>query len=56
MVHPDYQYSPRFVTAMASMITSGHYDLVLGSRILGRKAQEGGMPMYKYVTNRFLTL
>jgi len=55
MVHPDYQYSPRLVTAMASMITSGHYDVVLGSRILGGKAREGGMPLYKYVANRFLT-
>jgi len=56
MVHPDYQYSPRLVTAMASMITSGHYDVVLGSRILGGRAREGGMPLYKYVANRFLTL
>jgi glycosyltransferase involved in cell wall biosynthesis len=56
MVHPDYQYSPKLVTAMASMITSGHYDVVLASRILGGKAREGGMPLYKYVANRFLTL
>jgi len=56
MVHPDYQYSPRLVTAMASMIVSGHYDVVLGSRILGGKARAGGMPMYKYIANRFLTL
>lgn len=55
MVHPDYQYSPRLVTAMASMIASGHYDLVLGSRILGGCAREGGMPLYKYVANRALT-
>jgi glycosyltransferase involved in cell wall biosynthesis len=55
MVHPDYQYSPRLVTAMASMITSGHYDVVLGSRILGGGALEGGMPLWKYVANRFLT-
>jgi glycosyltransferase involved in cell wall biosynthesis len=55
MVHPDYQYSPRLVTAMASMITSGHYDVVLGSRILGGTARSGGMPLYKYVSNRFLT-
>ena len=55
MVHPDYQYSPRLVTAMASMIASGHYDLVLGSRILGGRAREGGMPLYKYVANRALT-
>ena len=56
MVHPDYQYSPRLVTAMASMIVSGHYDVVLGSRILGGKARAGGMPLYKYIANRFLTL
>lgn len=56
MVHPDYQYSPRLVTAMASMIASGHYDVVLGSRILGGKARQGGMPLYKYVANRSLTL
>lgn len=55
MVHPDYQYSPRLVTAMASMITSGHYDVVLGSRILGGGALKGGMPYYKYISNRFLT-
>lgn len=56
MVHPDYQYSPRLVTAMASMITSGHYDIVLGSRILVGTALRGGMPFYKYVSNRLLTL
>jgi len=55
MVHPDYQYSPRLVTAMASMITSGHYDVVLGSRILGGGALRGGMPFYKYIANRVLT-
>ncbi len=55
MVHPDYQYSPRLITAMASMIVSTHYDLVLGSRILGGEALQGGMPLYKYVANRFLT-
>jgi glycosyltransferase involved in cell wall biosynthesis len=55
MVHPDYQYSPRLVTAMASMITSGHYDVVLASRILGGTARKGGMPLYKYISNRFLT-
>jgi len=55
MVHPDYQYSPRLVTAMASMITSGHYDVVLGSRILGGSSRKGGMPLYKYIANRFLT-
>lgn len=56
MVHPDYQYSPRLVTAMASMIASGHYDIVLGSRILGGTALKGGMPLYKYIANRCLTL
>jgi glycosyltransferase involved in cell wall biosynthesis len=56
MLHPDYQYSPRLVTAMASMVASGHYDVVLGSRILGKGALAGGMPFYKYVANRFLTL
>ena len=55
MLHPDYQYSPRLVTAMASMIASGHYDVVLGSRILGRGALAGGMPLYKYLANRVLT-
>lgn len=56
MLHPDYQYSPRLITAMASMIISGHYDVVLGSRILGGEALKGGMPVYKYIANRFLTL
>jgi glycosyltransferase involved in cell wall biosynthesis len=56
MLHPDYQYSPRLVTAMAAMIASGHYDVVLGSRILGRGALQGGMPLYKYIANRLLTL
>src|SRR5512139_357703 len=56
MVHPDYQYSPKLVTAMASMIVSGHYDVVLGSRILGGGALRGGMPRYKYLSNRLLTL
>ncbi len=55
MVHPDYQYSPRLVTAMASMITSEHYDIVLGSRILGGGALRGGVPLYKYFANRLLT-
>ena len=55
MLHPDYQYSPKLVTAMASMIASGHYDVVLASRILGRGALAGGMPLYKYVANRGLT-
>jgi glycosyltransferase involved in cell wall biosynthesis len=55
MLHPDYQYDPRLVTAMAAMIASGAYDVVLASRILGGKAIRGGMPVYKYVFNRFLT-
>jgi len=55
MLHPDYQYSPKLVTAMASMIASGHYQVVLGSRILGRGALAGGMPLYKYIANRALT-
>lgn len=55
MVHPDYQYSPKLVRAMVSMIASGHYDLVLASRILGGKARSGGMPLYKYISNRLLT-
>jgi glycosyltransferase involved in cell wall biosynthesis len=56
MLHPDYQYTPRLVTAMAAMITSGQYDAVLASRILGRGAIAGGMPLYKYIANRLLTL
>jgi glycosyltransferase involved in cell wall biosynthesis len=56
MLHPDYQYTPKLVTAMASMIASGEFDVVLASRILGRGALVGGMPVYKYVSNRFLTL
>jgi glycosyltransferase involved in cell wall biosynthesis len=56
MVHPDYQYTPRLVTAMASMIAYGVYDVVIGSRILGGTARSGGMPLYKYVSNRLLTL
>ena len=55
MVHPDYQYDPRLVTAMAGMVTSGVYDLVLGSRILGGGARAGGMPWWKYAANRALT-
>ena len=56
MVHPDYQYDPRLVTAMAAMIASGVYDMVIGSRILGGGAIAGGMPLWKYVANRVLTL
>jgi glycosyltransferase involved in cell wall biosynthesis len=55
MVHPDYQYDPRLVTAMAAMVSSGIYDVVLGSRILGTTARQGGMPLYKYISNRALT-
>ena len=55
MLHPDYQYTPLLVTAMASMVAYGVYDVVLGSRIIGGQALLGGMPFYKYVANRFLT-
>jgi glycosyltransferase involved in cell wall biosynthesis len=55
MVHPDYQYTPKLITAMASMIAFDVYDVVLGSRIIGGGALKGGMPPYKYVANRFLT-
>jgi glycosyltransferase involved in cell wall biosynthesis len=55
MLHPDYQYTPRLVTAMASMVAYGVYDVVLGSRIIGGTALEGGMPRYKYIFNRLLT-
>ncbi len=56
MLHPDYQYSPRLLTAMASLIACGEYDVVLASRILGKGALVGGMPLYKYAANRALTL
>ncbi len=56
MLHPDYQYTPTLVPAMAAMLASGQYDAVLASRILGRGAIAGGMPRYKYVANRALTL
>ena len=55
MVHPDYQYTPLLVPAIAGMVASGVYDMVLASRILGRGALKGGMPLYKYVFNRLLT-
>lgn len=55
MLHPDYQYTPRLVTPLATMIAFGVYDCALGSRILGGGALRGGMPLYKYVSNRFLT-
>ena len=54
-VEPDYQYSPRLLPAMAGMVASGHFDCVLGSRILGVGARKGGMPLWKYVANRGLT-
>ena len=56
MVHPDYQYTPKLIPAMASMIGNGLYHCVLGSRILGGYALKGKMPLYKYIANRFLTL
>lgn len=56
MLHPDYQYSPKLVSAMAAMVVSGEYDVVLGSRILGGTARHSGMPLYKYIANRCLTL
>jgi glycosyltransferase involved in cell wall biosynthesis len=56
MVHPDYQYTPSLIPAMASLIANGLYHCVLGSRILGGYALKGGMPVWKYIANRFLTL
>ena len=55
MVHPDYQYTPKLIPAMAAMIGNGLYHCVLGSRILGGHALKGGMPVWKYLSNRFLT-
>ncbi|MCX5711372.1 MAG: glycosyltransferase family 2 protein [Candidatus Omnitrophica bacterium] len=55
MLHPDYQYPPKLITAMAGLIASGMFDVVLGSRILGGMALKGGMPFYKYISNRALT-
>jgi glycosyltransferase involved in cell wall biosynthesis len=55
ILHPDYQYSPRLLPAMAAMVASGHFDCVLGSRILGAGAMKRGMPPWKYVANRALT-
>jgi len=55
MVHPDYQYTPMLIPAMASMIGSGLYHCILGSRILGGYALKGGMPVWKYISNRFIT-
>ena len=56
MVHPDYQYTPKLIPAMASMIAGGLYPCVIGSRILGGRAVAGGMPIWKYISNRLLTL
>jgi glycosyltransferase involved in cell wall biosynthesis len=56
MLHPDYQYTPKLILAMASIIANGLYPVVLGSRILGKGARTGGMPLYKYISNRVLTL
>lgn len=55
MVHPDYQYTPKLIPTIAHIIASGLYDCVLASRILGKGALKGGMPLYKYIANRFLT-
>ncbi|MCU0354742.1 MAG: glycosyltransferase family 2 protein [Cytophagales bacterium] len=56
MLHPDYQYTPKLIKAMVSVIGEGLYPVVFGSRILGKGALKGGMPLYKYIANRFLTL
>ncbi len=56
MLHPDYQYTPKLIHSMVYLIANGVYPVVLGSRILGKGALKGGMPLYKYVANRFLTL
>ncbi|HET6305089.1 MAG TPA: glycosyltransferase family 2 protein [Myxococcota bacterium] len=56
MLHPDYQYTPKLIPAMIGMITDGPFDVVLGSRVLGGRARTGGMPLYKWISNRALTL
>ncbi|MCK5716328.1 MAG: glycosyltransferase family 2 protein [Thiomargarita sp.] len=56
MLHPDYQYTPKLIVSMASLISEDLFDCVLGSRILGEGALKGGMPIYKYIANRILTL
>lgn len=56
MLHPDYQYTPKLIHSMCYLIANGVYEVVLGSRILGRGALKGGMPLYKYIANRLLTL
>ena len=55
MLHPDYQYTPKLIPAIASMMAFGEYDAVIASRMLGNSALKGGMPLYKYISNRFLT-
>ena len=55
MLHPDYQYTPKLVPAMAAMIAFGQYDAVLASRVLVNEALKGGMPLYKFIANKFLT-
>lgn len=55
MVHPDYQYTPKLIPAISEIISSGLYHVVLASRILGKGARKGGMPLYKYIANRLLT-
>lgn len=55
MLHPDYQYTPKLIPAMCSLVATDLYDVVLGSRILGKGALKGGMPLYKYISNRILT-
>jgi len=56
MLHPDYQYTPKLIPAMCSLVANELYDVVLGSRILSKGALKGGMPLYKYISNRILTL
>jgi hypothetical protein len=56
MLHPDYQYTPKLIHSMSYLIANNVYPVVLGSRILGKGALKGGMPIYKYIANRFLTL
>jgi len=56
MLHPDYQYTPMLIPSMTNLIAQGLYDVILGSRILGKGALKGGMPIYKYIANRILTL
>ncbi|HEY9886114.1 MAG TPA: glycosyltransferase family 2 protein [Vampirovibrionales bacterium] len=55
MLHPDYQYTPKLIPAISSLLSCGEFDVVLASRILGGRAIQGGMPLYKYISNRFLT-